>query len=54
MAARRDVNSPAVNSSQLCLDVNVEVSHINLYYHPAPKNQELLLESKKFKNSSKG
>ena len=54
MAARRDVNSPAVNSSQLCLYVNVDVSHINLYYHPAPKNQELLLESKKFKDSSKG
>ena len=31
MAARRDVNSPVVNSSQLCLDVNVDVSHINLH-----------------------
>ena len=45
MAARRDVNSPAVNSSQ-CLYVNVDVSHISLYYHPVPKNQELLLERK--------
>ena len=46
MAGRRDVNSPAVNSSQLYLYVNVDVSHINLYYHPAPKNQELRWRAK--------
>jgi len=30
----------------------VDVSHINLFYHLTPRMQELLLESKKFKDEN--
>ena len=48
MAARREVSN--LNAEDLGFRGTVDVSHINLYDHLTPRLQELLFESKKFKD----
>ena len=50
MAARREVSS--LNADDLGFNDEVDVSHINLYDHLTPRLQELLFESKKFKDAN--
>ena len=49
MANRRNVN--ALSPVDLGFSNNTDVSHINLYDHLTPRLQELLYESKKFKDA---
>ena len=50
MTARREV--AGLNTEQLGLDSHVDISHINLYDHLTPRNQELLYKSKEFKDTN--
>ena len=50
MAARREVSN--LNADDLGFSGEVDVSHINLYDHLTPRLQELLFESKKFKDAN--
>ena len=50
MAARREVSN--LNAEDLGFSGEVDVSHINLYDHLTPRLQELLFESKKFKDAN--
>ena len=50
VAARREVSN--LNAEDLGFSGGVDVSHINLYDHLTPRLQELLLESKKFKDAN--
>ena len=49
MANRRNVNG--LSPVDLGLNSDTDVSHINLYDHLTPRLQELLYESKKFKDA---
>lgn len=49
MANRRNVNG--LSSADLGFSSDTDVSHINLYDHLTPRLQELLYESKKFKDA---
>ena len=50
MTARRGVSN--LNAEDLGFSGEVDVSHIDLYDHLTTRLQELLTESKKFKNAS--
>ena len=50
MAARRRVSD--LNTDDLGFSGAVDVSHINLFDHLTPRKQELLFESKKFKDAN--
>lgn len=50
MAARRRVSN--LNAEDLGFNGTVDVSHINLYDHLTPRLQELLFQSKKFKDEN--
>ena len=48
LQARREVSN--LNAEDLGFSGGVDVSHISLYDHLTPRLQELLFESKKFKD----
>ena len=50
MAARRRVSN--LNAEDLGFNDAVDISHINLFDHLTPRMQELLFESKKFKDQN--
>lgn len=50
MAARRRLEN--LEASQLGFPDDFDISHINLYDHLTPRLQELLFESKKYKNAN--
>ena len=50
MAARRRASN--LNADDLSFNGAVDVSHINLFDHLTPRMQELLFESKKFKDEN--
>ena len=50
MAARRRVSD--LNADNLGFSGAVDISHINLFDHLTPRKQELLFESKKFKDAN--
>ena len=50
MATRRRLEN--LEASQLGFPDDFDISHINLYDHITPRRQELLFESKKYKNAN--
>ena len=50
MAVRRKLEN--LEASQLGFPDDFDISHINLYDHLTPRRQELLFESKKYKNAN--